>query len=281
MHDSVKTVNGVARVSVAPLGDKVREYLASVVRDGTRPECDGVQVFWEAGDRWGCIRLPSRPALSLANALASPGKNRPATWHPYRSRPPLVDGYAVWDGNHFFLVKSDFNSTADYIDGATIPWWIHKWLPEKMEYASEDTWETLWRERPREVGCMMTQEQAGQVAALIRNRIHMSRDMYLSSRRLLQWCKNKGLPSSKVIMDVLVGAGFTISFPDGIVGDTVTCSVTDWTDGSKDTMSMSAVGESGREAIENILLGLLDCCPKVITALSLKQHAVWPKSTRR
>ena len=227
MNDSVKTVNGVARVSVAPLGEDVRTHLAGIARDGQRPERDGVQVFWEADDRWGCIRLPARPALSLANALAAPGKNRPATWHQYGGRPPLVDGYAVWDGNHFFLVKSDFNSTTDHIDGAAVPWWIHKWLPGKMEYASEDTWETLWRERPHEVGCMMTQEQAGQVAALIRKMIGMSRCTYMSSRRFLKLCRAKGLPSHKVIMDVIVAAGLTVSFPDGIAGQAATCAATD------------------------------------------------------
>lgn len=274
--DSVKTVNGVARVSVAPLGDKVREYLASVVRDGTRPECDGVQVFWEADDRWGCIRLPSRPALGLASALAAPKK----TWYPYGGRPPFVDGYVVRDGNHVFLVGADLDSTADHIDGATVPLWLHKWVPEKMEYASEDTWEAMWTS---EVGCMMTLEQAGQVAALIRKRAGMSRCTYMSSRRFLKLCRNKGLPSHKVITDVIVAAGLTVSFPDGIAGQTATCAATDWSS-KEPVVAATASGDgTGGKALEGVFLELLDRCPRVITALSIggMQDAAWPKPTRR
>lgn len=195
MHDSVKTANGTARVSVAPLGENVREYLASVVRDGVRPERDGVQVFWEAGDRWDCIRLPSGPALDLAKALVDLPLGKVAKakeydglwWYPYGNRPQSVNGYVMWDGSHVFLVNNGFDAV-DHIAGGVVPWWINKWLPEKMEYASEDNWETIWKERPREVGYMMTREQAGQLAALIHKRVGMSESTYMLSRYFLKRC---------------------------------------------------------------------------------------------
>ena len=227
------------------------------------------------------------------------------------NHPLIIDGFLVWEVEHVFLVSNSRDSTADHSSvDSRVPWWINEFMPARMKNAAD--WDRFWPERPADLGCMMTSTQANQLGDMIRNRADMSSYASKTSRGLLERCESEGMPPVEAALGVISAAKLAISFSTqtgpletyDIVPDatgrlvqqdfkstprppkvTAHCSSGYYTKTKgPDGMPLNIWRDGGtsKEALDKVLLELLDFCPAAIEALALseRQGVVWPKPVR-